>query len=132
MIRTVSERRKIIPQISLSELNRFKKGIGVQKCNVVYWYHEYLTKIYEICLKDRLEQIILPCIPREQTAYQYERRGCEEHIFTAKVLSEKFGKNLIILLTDFQKRSILCVFALNFNFFMRDSASNSSGLPHLK
>ena len=61
------------------------------------------TKIYDICLKNRLEAYIIPLIPPEQTAYQHERRGCEEHLFTVKTLCELYGENLIIVLTDFSK-----------------------------
>ena len=73
-----------------------------------------LCKVYDICLKTRLEDAILHRIPREQTAYQYERRGCEEHIFTSKVLCEQYKEKLIILLTDFSKAfNSVCNFVIH-------------------
>ena len=62
-----------------------------------------LTKLYDISLKNRLESYIMPKIPKEQTAYQYDRRGCEENIFVTKILTEMFGNKLIMLVTDFSK-----------------------------
>ena len=62
-----------------------------------------LTKLYDINLKNRLESYIMPKIPKEQTAYQYDRRGCEENIFVTKILTEMFGNKLIMLVTDFSK-----------------------------
>ena len=60
-----------------------------------------LTKLYDISLKNRLESYIMPKIPKEQTAYQYDRRGCEENIFVTKILTEVFCNKLIMIVTDF-------------------------------
>ena len=60
-----------------------------------------LTKLYDISLKNRLESYIMPKIPKEQTAYQYDRRGCEENIFVTKILTEMFWNKLIMIVTDF-------------------------------
>ena len=61
-----------------------------------------IAKLYDLCIFHILESYALKHIPLFQTAYIRNRRGCEEHIFSLKVLSEIYS-DLIYVITDFTK-----------------------------
>ena len=61
-----------------------------------------IAKLYDAGLADRLQDASSHFLPPSQTAYQKNVRGCEENVFIAKCLSQKYP-DLIMLFSDFSK-----------------------------
>ena len=61
-----------------------------------------LGKLYDLLLLNRLNPLLTPRLPHNQTAYLPGRRGCEEHLYTLLVASD-LHKDLIVVLCDFKK-----------------------------
>ena len=61
-----------------------------------------LCKIYDMGLNERLQSAAGKLLPKSQTAYQENVRGCEENIFTAKALVQKYP-HIVLMFADFSK-----------------------------
>ena len=96
---------KFITVYGYPDFLRYHKVFGVAKsdggCRPICVIG-ILGKIYDILLLRRLEPLLEPRLPRNQTAYLRGRRGCEEHLLTLKVLAD-LHDDLIIVLNDFSK-----------------------------
>ena len=75
-----------------------KKGSGIRPICITMLF----AKVYEKCLAARLIDFTKSLLPCNQSAYLSKRRGAEEHLFTSKVLSEKY-QDLVMLLFDYKQ-----------------------------